>query len=189
VSERPWERTDVAERPWERTDVAERPRERTDVAERDDVGGDGVRWLTDWEQQVWRHLLSVDSLLRERLDAELRVGHNLSLGDYAVLVHLAEGDPGGMRMSDLADRLLLSRSGLTRRVDSLVKAGLVERRTCPSDRRGSMAQLTEAGLARLNEAAPTHVAGVRRYLINALGDLSGLAAGLDRIECAVRGVD
>lgn len=144
-----------------------------------------VRWLSEGEQEVWRRLLSVESRLRDRLDAELRVAHGLSLGDYGVLVHLSEGDPEGLRMSDLAERLLLSRSGLTRRVDGLVKGGLVERRACPADGRGSMAKLTEAGAARLRDAAPTHVAGVRRYLIDPLGDLSGLMAGLEQVSRAL----
>jgi DNA-binding MarR family transcriptional regulator len=88
-------------------------------------------------------------------------------------------------MSDLAERLLISRSGLTRRVDAMERRGLVERRRCPADGRGAMAQLTPAGTELLSHAAPTHVAGVRRYLIDALGDLNGLAAGLARIERAL----
>lgn len=145
-----------------------------------------VRWLSDEEQRVWRLLLCVQSRLTDRLDRDLREAHGLTIGDYAVLVHLAQAGPAGLRMSDLADLLLLSRSGLTRRIDSLVRAGLVARRSCPNDGRGSMAQLTEAGTRRLAEAAPTHVAGVRRYLIDVLGPgIAGLAAGLERIEDAL----
>ena len=135
---------------------------------------------------MWRQLLCVETHLEERLDLELREGHNLTLAEYGVLVNLSEAGPLGLRMSDLADRLLLSRSGLTRRIDSMVRAGLVERRSCPADGRGSFASLTETGAARLVEAAPTHVAGVRRYLIDALGgDLSALASGLARIQDAL----
>ena len=145
-----------------------------------------VRWLSDEEQQVWRRLLSVESRLTDRLDHDLRVAHGLTIGEYAVLVHLAEAGPGGLRMSDLADLLLLSRSGLTRRIDALVKAGLVTRRSCPNDGRGSMAQLTAQGSRRLAEAAPTHVAGVRRYLIDVLGPgIAGLREGLERIQAAL----
>lgn len=144
-----------------------------------------IRWLSAEEQRAWRALLAVESRLNERLDQELREGHGVTLAEYAVLVHLGEMEPSGLRMSDLAGRLLISRSGLTRRIDSLVSAGLVTRRSCPADRRGSMAQLTPAGIARLEEAAPTHVAGVRRYLIDALGDLSGLEAGLAAINSAL----
>lgn len=143
-------------------------------------------WLSDDEQAVWRHLLSVQSRLQDRLDQELREGHKLTLAEYGVLVNLSESGPGGIRMSELAERLLLSRSGLTRRVDSMVRAGLVERRSCPADGRGAMALLTKAGRNRLAEAAPTHVAGVRRYLIDTLGgDLSGLSSGLERIDQAL----
>ncbi len=145
-----------------------------------------VRWLSDGEQEVWRQLLAVEARLHDRLDRELRDAHGVTLGEYAVLVHLSEAGPGGLRMSDLADRLGLSRSGLTRRIDGLVRAGMVTRHSCPNDGRGSMAQLTGTGAERLAEAAPTHVSGVRRYLIDVLGgDLAGLAEGLRRVEEAL----
>jgi hypothetical protein len=80
-------------------------------------------WLSDVEQRVWRRLLSVDCRLRERLDHELQADSGLTLGEYDVLVHLSEAPGRALRMSDLAERLLLSRSGLTRRIDGLVKAG------------------------------------------------------------------
>ena len=144
-----------------------------------------VRWLSEDEQALWRHLLSVEARLHDRLDRDLKAAHGLSIAEYAVLVHLSESDPTGLRMSDLADLLVLSRSGLTRRIDSMVRAGLVARGACPADGRGSMAQLTPCGRQRLAEAAPTHVAGVRRYLIDVIGDLSGLATGLDRVDEAL----
>jgi DNA-binding MarR family transcriptional regulator len=147
-----------------------------------------VQWLSDEELSVWRRLLGVETRLQERLDLELREAYHLTLAEYGVLVHLSEAGPGGLRMSDLADRLLLSRSGLTRRIDAMVRAGLVERRSCPADGRGSMAMLTPGGVTRLTEAAPTHVAGVRRYLIEPIADdLAGLSAGLERIEEALGG--
>lgn len=145
-----------------------------------------VRWLSDTEQAVWRQLLCVEARLHDRLDRELREAHGLTLGEYAVLVHLSEAGPEGLRMSDLAELLGLSRSGLTRRIDGLVKAGVVIRHSCPNDGRGSMAQLTATGGDRLAEAAPTHVAGVRRYLIDVLGgDLGALSEGLRRVEEAL----
>ncbi len=144
-----------------------------------------VGWLSDHEQRIWRDLLSVQTRLQERLDQDLRAAHRLTLAEYAVLVHLSEAGPGGLRRSELAERLLLSRSGLTRRVDSLERVGLVTRRACPDDGRGSMAALTRSGAERLAEAAPTHVTGVRRYLLGPLGDLDGLAAGLGRIGRAL----
>jgi DNA-binding MarR family transcriptional regulator len=151
------------------------------------VTGQNTDWLDDREQKVWRRLLAVESRMHDQLDKELLEAHGLSIGDYAVLVHLSEASGFELRMSELADRLLLSRSGLTRRVDGLVKSELVSRQACRSDRRGALAQLTPAGLQRLREAAPTHVAGVRRYLIDALGDLDGLSAGLERIERVLPG--
>ena len=142
-------------------------------------------WLSEREQQVWRRLLAVDGMLQDRLDRDLRNAHGLTLGDYGVLVHLSEAEDGSLRMSELAERLLLSRSGLTRRVDRLVRDGLVARRACPDDGRGSMADLTPAGFDALDAAAPTHVAGVRRYLIDALGGVEDLDRGLGRVERAL----
>ena len=145
-------------------------------------------WLNDSEQGAWRRLLAVQCRMRERLDRELQESHGLSLGDYDVLVHLSEAGGRSLRMSELAERLLLSRSGLTRRVDGLVRAGWVERKACPDDGRGSMAVLSDAGSELLREAAPTHVRGVRRYLIDPLGDTGGLEAldpGLSAVEKAL----
>lgn len=126
--------------------------------------------------------------MRDRLDRELRAQHTLSLGDYDVLVHLSEAPERCLRMSELADRLLLSRSGLTRRLDGLVREGWVARKACPDDRRGSLAQLTDLGFEVLQLAAVTHVAGVRRYLVDALGPVGGMEAlgrGLEPVEQAL----
>ena len=156
------------------------------MTDKSTTGTSAVSWLSDSEQAVWRALLCAEARLNDRLDRELRAAHGLSMAEYGVLVNLSEGPADGIRMSDLADRLLLSRSGLTRRIDSMVKAGLVSRRSCPVDGRGLMAQLTSAGRRRLEEAAPTHVAGVRRYLIDVMADqLGALAEGLARIEAAL----
>lgn len=150
-----------------------------------------VVWLSGAEQQVWRRLLSVEGRMRERLDRELRAGPGLTLGEYEVLVHLSEAPQRELRMSQLAARLLLSRSGLTRRVDGLVRAGLVARRPCDDDGRGALAQMTEAGFDLLERAAPVHVAGIRRYLMDPVidpedsGGLAGLARGLARVERAL----
>ena len=151
-------------------------------------------WLTDAEQQVWRQLLSVDCRLRERLDHELHVGAGLTLGEYEVLVHLSEAPARALRMSELAERLVLSRSGMTRRVDGLVKAGLVARRPCDDDGRGALAELTATGFERLERAAPVHVGGIRRYLFGPMagtgsedgsGGLASVAGALARIERAL----
>jgi DNA-binding MarR family transcriptional regulator len=151
-----------------------------------------VRWLTTEEQQAWRGFLRGSSLLLERLDAELADAHGLTLADYEILVWLSEAPRGGLRMAQLADRALVSRSRLTYRVDRLVAEGLVERRPCPSDRRGSMAVLTPTGRRRLERAAPTHVDGVVAHLLDqcsardlaAIGRaFTAVAAALEAPEC------
>jgi DNA-binding MarR family transcriptional regulator len=125
----------------------------------------------------------------------LRAEHGLALGDYEVLVHVSEAPDHSLRMTDLAARLRLSPCGITRRIDGLVREGLVERRRCPSDRRGSNAVLTEKGLRRLREAAPTHLRGVRAHFVDQLSErqLADLAAALSAVvvdsEAAAGGCD
>jgi DNA-binding MarR family transcriptional regulator len=102
------------------------------------------------------------------LEQELQSEQELALTDYDVLVQLAAADDRRLRMSELADRLLLSRSGATRLVDRLVIDGLVERVTCESDRRGQWAALTDAGHERLREATPTHLRGVAEHFVDRL---------------------
>jgi DNA-binding MarR family transcriptional regulator len=144
-------------------------------------------WLDAEEQHAWRTLINVHGRLIAQLDTELQGAHDLSLPDYEVLAHLSETPERSLRMAELAERLLLSPSGLTRRVDGLARQGLVERRACPEDRRGTLAVLTEVGMTRLEEAAPTHAAGVRRYVVEPLRreELLGLARSLERIDHAL----
>jgi len=139
-------------------------------------------WLDDLEMRAWRSLLTAHRRLLQRLDEELQGSQDISVADYGVLVELSETG-GRMRMSELADRLLLSPSGLTRRLDNLVSAGLVERVRCPTDRRGSYAVLTDTGRHRLDRAAPDHVDQVRRHFVNRLSrdQLSQLAEALDAV--------
>jgi DNA-binding MarR family transcriptional regulator len=134
------------------------------------------RWLSDEEQQAWRTFLRAGVLLLERLDAELEEAHGMSLADYEVLADLSEAPGGRLRMRDLAEMALVSRSRLTHAVDRLQAAGLVGRERCPGDRRGVYAVLTAKGRRLLEEAAPTHVEGVRRYLMDC-----GSAAELTRL--------
>jgi DNA-binding MarR family transcriptional regulator len=143
-----------------------------------------VRWLTEPEMKAWYSLVRSTTGLLAVLDNELQAEHGLTFGDYEVLVHLSAAPDHAIRMSDLAGQLRLSPSGITRRLDGLVKVGLVERRPCPNDRRGSNAVLTELGMERLSAAAPTHVRGVREHFIDRLdpGRLADLAAALDAID-------
>jgi DNA-binding MarR family transcriptional regulator len=144
----------------------------------------GTPWLDDVEMHAWRSLLRAHARLLARLDAELQASQGMSVTDYGVLVQLSEEEDGRIRMSELADRLLLSPSGLTRRLDGLVAAGLVERHRCPTDRRGAFAALTPAGRARLEAAAPDHVVQVRTHFVDRLSrkQLEILADALDKVS-------
>jgi DNA-binding MarR family transcriptional regulator len=124
--------------------------------------------LSDAQLGAWRVFLRAHSQITRRLEQELLTEQDLPLASYEVLLHLAEAPGGMLRMTDLADRVLLSRSGLTRLVDRLERDGLVARTSCPSDARGTNAQLTEAGRARLRAAAPTHLRGVAEHVTDRL---------------------
>jgi DNA-binding MarR family transcriptional regulator len=124
--------------------------------------------LTPRELRAWRGLLRVHATLVKALDAELERAHGLSLTSYEVLLHLNDSPEGQLRMHDLATSVLLSRSGLTRLVDRLEREGLIERRACEADARGSFAVMTAAGRAKLTAARPTHLDGVRRHFLSHL---------------------
>ncbi|MCU1366404.1 MAG: putative MarR family transcriptional regulator [Ilumatobacteraceae bacterium] len=126
-----------------------------------------TRWLNDSEMRAWRAFAEVNGHLIAALEADL-APHRLTLGDYEVLVHLSEAEGRQLRMCDLAERLGLSPSGLTRRLDGLVRSAHVERRPSTADRRVMLATLTDHGLAAMREAADDHVASVRRHLIDRL---------------------
>lgn len=110
-------------------------------------------------------MLRAHSRLTRQLDVELERNHGLPLTSYEALLFLEGTESGAMRMSALADSVLLSRSGLTRQIDRLERDGLVERRKCPSDARGSLAAITDTGRAALAEARRTHLAGVREHFL------------------------
>ena len=116
----------------------------------------------------WRSYLLASRLLFERLDQELQSRAHLSLADFTLLMRLAEAGDDGIRMSDLADSAVFSRSRLSHAVTRLEKSGWVERRSCPTDRRGSFAALTEEGSEKLGEANPIHSEVVREHLIGAV---------------------
>jgi DNA-binding MarR family transcriptional regulator len=143
-----------------------------------------VRWLTEPEMDAWQSLVQASTGILAMLDRELQAEHGMTLGDYEVLHFLSQGPDRALRMSELAATLHLSPSGITRRIDGLVKSGLVERQPCPSDRRGSNAVLTPLGLKALTTAAPTHVRGVREHFVDRLeaDRLAQLAAALSAID-------
>jgi len=134
--------------------------------------------LSRRELGAWRGLLATHRQVIAALDAELEREHGLALSSYEVLLQLNEEPEHSLRMGRLADLLLLSRSGLTRLVDRLAARGLVERHSCPSDRRGTYARLTAEGRQRFEEARPTHLRGVREHFIShvAATDQDRLAA-------------
>ena len=115
---------------------------------------------------AWRGFVHAHARLTRRLDEELQAAHRLSLAEYDALLQLANAPGRRLRMSALADRVLLSRSGITRLVDRLVAAGMVERTTCTTDARGAEAALTPAGLERLRSASAIHLDGVRRLFLD-----------------------
>ncbi|CAB4857598.1 unannotated protein [freshwater metagenome] len=121
--------------------------------------------LTTDEVRAWRGMLRTHAALTKALDAELEAAHGLLLTSYEVMLLLADEPDERMRMSDLADAVLLSRSGLTRLVDRMAAEGLLSRETCASDARGAFACLTQEGSERLAAARRTHHVVVRaRFL-------------------------
>ena len=124
--------------------------------------------LTSEELATWRAFLRAHATVTRRLEAELVAEHELPLASYDVLVQLSEAPEHALRMTELADRVLLSRSGLTRLADRLEREGLISRAACPSDARGTLAVLTDAGLDRLREAWPTHRRGVAEHVTGRL---------------------
>lgn len=156
--------------------------------ERDAERAAEPRWLDDLEQSAWRAFIETQGDLLTAIDADL-AAIGLSLGDYQVMVYLSEAPGGSMRMCDLAAMLHLSPSGLTRRLDGLVRSGWVARRSSEHDRRVMLAELTPQGRARLESAAPAHVRSVRSRLIDLLDrdDLAALTRIFDRVADALAG--
>jgi DNA-binding MarR family transcriptional regulator len=126
------------------------------------------RWLDAEEQRAWRAWLYSSQLLQDRLDRELSQATGISHAYYEILVALSETEGRMMRMSELADRCLSSRSRLSHAVSRLEERGWVRRQVCPDDGRGQLAVLTDDGFAALEAAAPIHVEGVRTHLFDQL---------------------
>src|SRR5256714_2669611 len=117
---------------------------------------------SDAERGAWSGFLRAHSRITKALDRELAAAHDLPLSEYDVLVQLALTDEGRLRMSDLAEAIVLSPSGLTRLVDRLARRGLLRRERCESDSRVVYAALTAEGFEKLVESTPTHLDGIRR---------------------------
>lgn len=127
-----------------------------------------TRWLDAREQAAWRAYLMATNTLYDALDRQLQRDSGINHAYYEILVHLSEAPQRQLRMSELASRLLSSRSRLSHAVSRLEERHWVTRTACPTDRRGQLARLTEAGFRALEQAAPGHVAAVRRHLIDPL---------------------
>ena len=126
--------------------------------------------LDDRELDAWRGFLRAHREVVAHLDEELQRTHDLPLSSYEVLLYLADSEEGRLRMGELADRLLLSRSGLTRLVDRLERRGLVKRERCKEDARGLFAHITPEGREVFEAARPHHLDGVRRHFLSRLRD-------------------
>jgi DNA-binding MarR family transcriptional regulator len=146
------------------------------------------RWLDAEEQKAWRAWLFSSMLLHDRLDRELTHGTGISHAYYEILVALSEAPGRMMRMSELADRCLSSRSRLSHAVSRLEERGWVRRQVCSDDGRGLLAVLTDEGFAALEEAAPVHVESVRTHLFDQLSPTQ-IAAMRDIGETLLRHLD
>lgn len=148
------------------------------------------RWLDELEMAAWQGFLQASNRVARRLEQQLKDEAGLSHPQYETLVHLAAAPGGRMRMTELAERLITSKSGLTYQVGQLERRGLVRREACPTDVRGVLAVLTEEGRALLRAAAPGHVAAVREALIDVLDrdQLAVLAEALGEVGRRLRRV-
>lgn len=146
-----------------------------------------VAGLADADLSAWRAFLHAHARLVRRLDDELQAANGLSLAEYDALVQLVNAPSRRLRMSVLAERVVLSRSGITRLVDRLVASGLVERTTCSTDARGAEAAITPAGVATLRGATATHLGGVQRHFTSVIpaDDQAVIAASLDRVTASL----
>ncbi|MCX4097833.1 MarR family winged helix-turn-helix transcriptional regulator [Nocardia sp. alder85J] len=146
------------------------------------------RWLDEREQRAWIAFLTATGLLGRRLDRQLELDAGLSHLQYEILVRLAAATGHELRMSELADSLVDSKSKLTYQIDRLERAGLVRRRSCHSDMRAVYAVLTDAGRRKLEQAAPGHVATVRELFIDVLTpeQLEVMATALGEVSRRLR---
>ena len=141
------------------------------------------RLLTESQMRAWRAFLGASTLVSVRLNHELDEAAAISMYEYEILVRLFESEAGRVRMSQLADQVSYSRSRLTHTVGRLERAGYVLRSSCPKDRRGVYAHLTQAGYEFLAQTAPIHLDGVRRHLIDRFtpSELATLTELLEKI--------
>jgi DNA-binding MarR family transcriptional regulator len=147
----------------------------------------GVVVPSDAELAVWRSFLRAHAAVVRTLEAELAAETTLPLAWYDVLVQLVEARGRRLRMTELADRVLLSRSGVTRLVDRMVRAGLVRRVPCEDDLRGTYAEMTDEGFAALRSASPVHLRGIATHMTSLLepAELAALGAAMEKVAAGV----
>ena len=145
-------------------------------------------WLDETEQDVWRRYISVMRLLPDLLNASLTRGHGLTLIDYEVLARLSEAPLRRVRMTELAEGALLSKSRLSHQISRMEKEGLVRREPCETDGRGFFAVLTDQGWEKLLAAVPTHVADVRAAFITPLSREQLVALG-EMLDVIAKGLE
>lgn len=145
--------------------------------------------LTGVEAGAWRAFFGATTRLFEEMDRRLQAEAGIGLADFVVLARLDDAGEGGLRMGELADNAAFSRSRISHAVSRLEELGWVERRHCPTDRRGAYAALTETGRAKLVEAAPGHAEVLRRHLIGNLSadEVAVLTKVMDRVRDSLQG--
>jgi DNA-binding MarR family transcriptional regulator len=145
------------------------------------------RWLNPREMKAWRSYIVASRRLLEALDADL-LGHELSMADYEVLAQLSDAPDRRVRMSELAEIAMVSKSRLSHRMKVMEKAGWVRREECLEDKRGSWAVMTDKGWKAIVKAAPDHVASVRNRFVDHLTskDQEDLAKIFDRVTSQLR---
>ena len=145
------------------------------------------KWLNPREMKAWRSYIIASRRLLDALDSDLN-GHDLSMADYEVLAQLSDAPDRRMRMSELAEIAMLSKSRLSHRMKVMEKAGWVRREVCADDKRGSFAVMTEKGWRAIVKAAPDHVESVRSRFVNNLTakDQEDLAKIFDRVTIKLR---
>ena len=136
------------------------------------------RWLSDGEQRAWRAWIASSQLLLDRLSRDIQEQHGLTMADYEILVRLSESPDHRVRMSELADQTLASRSRLSHQIDRMENRGFVSREQCEDDKRGQFAVLTQLGWQTLVAAAPNHVESVRTHLVDVLTPAEFAALGV-----------
>jgi DNA-binding MarR family transcriptional regulator len=144
---------------------------------------DEPKWLNEEEMRAWMAFVGASALVDRRLDHQLRADSGISHLQYVILARLAAAEEG-LRMTELADVLASTKSGLTYQVNQLEAAGLVCRRSCAGDTRGVIAVITADGRKLLERAAPGHVAAVRELFIDVLSadQLAAIADGLGEVS-------